>query len=80
MENKEQYDHLAVRQKALNDYKSLFASLNSEYLLSKALQLGQITIIQYFQEESYYFSALDKYLQLELEYHRAIARLYKFQL
>jgi outer membrane protein, heavy metal efflux system len=80
MENKELYDQLAVRQKAMKDYESLFASLNNAYLLDKALQLGQITVIQYFQEESYYFSALDKYLQLELEYHKAIAQLYKFQL
>lgn len=80
MENKELYDQLAVRQKAMKDYQSLFVSLNNQYLLNKALQLGQITVIQYFQEESYYFSALDKYLQLELEYHKAIAQLYKFQL
>lgn len=80
MENKELYDQLAVRQKAMEDYKSLFASLNNQYLLNKALELGQITVIQYFQEESYYFSALDKFLQLELEYHKAMARLYKFQL
>jgi outer membrane protein TolC len=80
MENKEHYDHLAVRKKAMLEYQSLLSSINNEYLLNKALQMGQITVIQYFQEESFYFSAVDKYLQMELEYHRALAKLYKFQL
>ena len=80
MENKEFYDQLAVRQKAMDDYRSLFNSLNNQYLLDKALQLGQITVIQYFQEESYYYAAMDRLFQLELEYHKALAQLYKFRL
>ncbi len=80
LENKGYYDQLAVRLKAMQDYKDLFATLNNTELLNKALTLGQITIIQYFQDESYYFSAYDKYLQMEWEYQQAVARLYKFQL
>ncbi len=80
LENKGYYDQLAVRLKAMQDYKDLFTTLNNAELLNKALRLGQITIIQYFQDESYYFSAYDKYLQMEWEYQRAIARLYKYQL
>lgn len=79
-ENKALYEQLAVRKKAMEEYGSLLFRLNNAYLLNKALRLGQITIIQYFIDESYYFSAYDKYLQMELEYHQAIARLYKFQL
>ncbi|HOZ91476.1 MAG TPA: TolC family protein [Bacteroidia bacterium] len=79
-ENKTYYDQLAVRAKAIEEYKSLLSGLNNAYLLNKSLRLGQINIIQFFQEESYYFSAFDKYLQMELEYHQAIARLYKFEL
>ena len=80
LENKQYYDQLAVRLKAMQDYKDLFASLNNTPLLNKALRLGQITIIQYFQDESYYFSAYDKYLQMEWEYQQAVAKLYKYQL
>jgi outer membrane protein, heavy metal efflux system len=80
LENKGYYDQLAVRQETMQEYHQLLSTLNNTALLNKALQLGQITIIQYFQEESYYFSAYDKYLQMELEYHQAIARLYKFLL
>jgi outer membrane protein TolC len=80
LENKGYYDQLAVRLKAMQDYKDLFTTLNNAELLNKALRLGQITIIQYFQDESYYFSAYDKYLQMEWEYQQAVARLYKYQL
>jgi outer membrane protein TolC len=80
LENKGYYDQLPVRLKAMQDYKDLLATLNNTELLNKALRLGQITIIQYFQEESYYFSAYDKYLQMEWEYQQAIAKLYKYQL
>jgi outer membrane protein, heavy metal efflux system len=80
MENKGYYDQLAVRLKSMQEYNQLLVTLNNTALLNKALQLGQITIIQYFQDEAYYFSAYDKYLQMEWEYQQALARLYKFQL
>jgi outer membrane protein, heavy metal efflux system len=80
LENKGYYDQLAVRLKAMQEYNQLLATLNNTALLNKALQLGQITVIQYFQDEAYYFSAYDKYLQMEWEYQQAVARLYKYQL
>jgi outer membrane protein, heavy metal efflux system len=80
LENKGYYDQLAVRLNSMQEYNELLATLNNTALLNKALQLGQITIIQYFQDEAYYFSAYDKYLQMEWEYQQALARLYKFQL
>jgi outer membrane protein, heavy metal efflux system len=80
LENQAYYQQLAVRVKAMNDYLELLSTLNNRELLNKALAFGQITIIQYFQEESYYFSAYDKYLQMELEYQQAMARLFKYQL
>ena len=78
MENRGYYDQLAVRLKSMQEYSDLLATLNNTELLNKALRLGQITIIQYFQDEAYYFSAYDKYLQMEWEYQQAIAKLYKF--
>jgi hypothetical protein len=80
LENKGYYDQLALRLKAMEDYKNLLSTLNNTPLLNKALRLGQITIIQYFQDESYYFLSYDKYLQMEWEYQQAVARLYKYQL
>jgi outer membrane protein, heavy metal efflux system len=80
LENKRIYDQLAVRLKAMRDYQELVATLNNNSLLEKALRLGQITVIQYFQDENYYFATYDQYLKMELEYQKAVARLYKFEL
>ena len=80
LENKGYYDQLAVRLDQMQEYNKLLSTLNNTALLNKALRLGQITIIQYFLDEGYYFSAYDKYLQMEAEYHKAIARLFSFQL
>jgi outer membrane protein, heavy metal efflux system len=79
-ENKQYFEQLAVRLKMLQEYKELLLSLNNTALLNKALALGQITIFQYFYDESFYFTAYDKYLQAEWEYQQAVARLYKFRL
>jgi outer membrane protein, heavy metal efflux system len=80
LENKQLYEQLEVRKNAMQQYNRVVASLRNTELLDKALRLGQITIIQYFLDQNYYFSTYDKYLQLELEYHKAVAELYKFQL
>lgn len=80
LENKQYYDQLDVRLKMAKEYKELLSTLNNTILLNKALALGQITIIQYFYDESFYFTAYDKYLQAEWEYQQAVARLYKYQL
>lgn len=80
LENRQLYDQLSVRTRAMQEYNALVATLNNTFLLEKALRLGQITVIQYFQEESYYFSTYDRYLQMELEYYKALAQLFKFEL
>ncbi len=80
LENKGYYDQLEVRTKSMQEYKNLLSTLNNTELINKALRLGHITTIQYFQDESYYFSAYDKYLLMEWEYQQAVARLYKYQL
>lgn len=80
LENKQYYQQSGDRLKILREYKELLSTLNNTTLLNKALALGQITIIQYFYDESFYFTAYDKYLLIEWEYQQAVARLFKFQL
>ena len=80
MENRQYYEQLEVRRQQLQEYRDLLQSLNNAYLLEKALKLGQITVVQYFNEESFYYSNYDKYLQVEMEYHKALAQLYKYLL
>jgi outer membrane protein, heavy metal efflux system len=80
LENKRLYDQLEVRRTSMQEYDTLLGSLNNTALLDKALRLGQITIMQYFLDQAYYFGAYEKYLQMEKEYHKAVAKLYKFML
>jgi outer membrane protein, heavy metal efflux system len=80
LDNKQYYEQLEVRRNYMLEYSGLMSSLNNLPLLEKALRLGQINIIQFFQDQNYYYSAYDKYLQLEWEYQQAVARLYKFAL
>jgi outer membrane protein, heavy metal efflux system len=80
LENRGLYEQLEVRERAMREYYGLMTSLNNTELLDKSLRLGQITVIQYFTDQSYYYSAYDRYLQLELEYQKAVAELFKFQL
>ncbi|HCL06541.1 MAG TPA: transporter [Chitinophagaceae bacterium] len=79
-ENKQWYDQLAIRGKILEDSKALLTSLNNTVLLDKALALGQITVIQYFYEASFYYASRDRYLQAEWEYQELLAKLYRFEL
>ncbi|MEJ7694473.1 TolC family protein [Daejeonella sp.] len=80
LENRQYFDQLEVRRSAMAEYRTLLSSLNNVALLDKALRYGQITIIEYAQDESFYFDSYSKYLQLEAEYHKALARLYKYTL
>lgn len=80
LENRRLYDLLDVRQNAMEEYEALISTMGNTALLDKALQLGEITIIQYFLEQSYFYTAYDKNEQLKREYHKAVAELYKYTL
>jgi outer membrane protein, heavy metal efflux system len=73
----EKYQNLNI---TLTEYKQILATINNTELLEKALELGEISSIQYFMEINYFHSSFDRYLQLEKEYYSVIAELYKYQL
>jgi cobalt-zinc-cadmium efflux system outer membrane protein len=79
-ENRQYFEQLDVRRKMIDEYKELLTSLNNTALLNKALDLGSITVIQYFYDESFYFSAYDRLLMAEWEYHQAVAKLNRYLL
>jgi outer membrane protein TolC len=72
-----QYVNLKV---SIAAYEELLDGVNTEAFLSKALELGEISTIDYFIELTYLYDANDQYLLLENEYHETIAKLYKFEL
>ena len=62
-------------EKNLSDLQKLIQESENESLLNKSLQLGEISIIEYFIELSYYYEVKDTFLELEKEYFQALAEL-----
>jgi outer membrane protein, heavy metal efflux system len=77
---KQKYERMNNLKATLDEYQTLFSSLNNVELLDKSLSLGQISTIEYFIEMTYYYEALKNYLKREMEYNKVVAELYKFQL
>ena len=64
----------------LESYETVLNSINNEVLLNKSLELGEISVIEFFTEMFYFYEIYDDYLEIEKEYHQALADLYKFRL
>lgn len=77
---KQKYEQMTNLKITLNEYQTLFSSLNNVELLDKSLALGQISTIEYFIEITYYYEAIYKYLKTEMEYSKIVAELYKYKL
>ena len=77
---KQKYERMTNLKITLDEYQTLFSSLNNVELLDKSLSLGQISTIEYFMEMNYYYEALKNYLKTEMEYNKVVAELYKYQL
>lgn len=79
------YNHLKTMhakaislKKRLIDYRSNLLLFNSYKLLSKALENGQISLIEYNYELSVYYESIDSLLDLELELSKTVAELNQF--
>jgi outer membrane protein TolC len=73
------YARAIALQKTIADYNAVFSQINDEELLAKALRLGQISVIEYFMELTYYSNAHENFLLAEREYHDVISDLYSIQ-
>ena len=65
-------------QKSANDYKSKLASFNNSELLRKALDKGEISLINYMVELSIYYESVNNLLELERDLNKAIAELNQY--
>ena len=79
-EIKELFDRQVVLKKSFNEYSFVISSISNITLLDKALRLGEITVIEYFLETSFYQNALLHLLKLEKEYHVTLAEIMKYKL
>jgi len=65
---------------SLAEYRDILEGSNMNDLLQKALDYGQISSIEYFLETIYFYESYDTFLEIEKEYHLAVANLMKYQL
>lgn len=79
-ETRQLYDQYLHWQTTLSEYQDILGSANNEDLLNKALQAGQLSLIEYLMEVRYFHDAIVKSLEAEKALHERVAELYKFQL
>lgn len=77
---KGQFEKALNLQETLASYKESFQELNSTDLLKKALDAGEISLIDYLLELTLYYETTDKFLAIEKELNQLAAGLYFFDL
>ena len=74
------YEKYTSLNTTIQEYEKLIGTVNNAILLTKAMELGEISAIQYYMELNYFYDSYDSYLQLQRDYYQVIAELYKYEL
>lgn len=74
------YDQAVALKHSMDEYEKVLRSQNNLALLNKAIQSGQISMIEYFVDVTTYYQSVQNYLQLQNQYQKAMAQLYKYRL
>jgi outer membrane protein TolC len=74
-----QYEKAASLQKTVAEYRQALETSNNAELLKKALDQGEITLINYLMELSFSYSAMDNLLESEYELNKALSFLDQFE-
>jgi outer membrane protein TolC len=77
---KGQFEKAVNLQETLASYKESFEEVNSADLLKKALDAGEISLIDYLLELTLYYETTDKFLSIEKELNQLATGLYFFEL
>lgn len=80
MTYKQKYIQVSALLANLSALEEGLNKMNNTYLLSRSLELGQISAIEYFMELNYFYKITDQLFDLELEYQLNFAELYDFTL
>lgn len=65
-------------QQNVTEYRSRLQKFNSSDLLKKALDKGEISLIEYSMELAFYYESADKILEMEKQLHKTWAELNKY--
>ncbi|MFV0328815.1 MAG: TolC family protein [Dysgonomonas sp.] len=74
-----QYDKAKKLSLLLKEYQEALSVTNNQGLLKKALDKGQLSLINYLLELSVYYETMDKYLETERDYQLAVAELQQWE-
>ncbi len=76
----ENYQQYQLLKRKFEEYEGTFKDLNSEELLFKAYELGELSFLDYYREVEFYRQAYNKKLEMEKELLQLKATLLKHQL
>jgi len=76
---KNQYDKAKKLSLLLKEYQEALSVTSNQELLKKALDKGQLSLINYLLELSVYYETMDKYLETERDYQLAVAELQQWE-
>lgn len=74
------YDQSLALRTSMDEYRQILQSQNSLALLNKAIQAGQISMIEYFVDVTTYYQSVQNFMQLQNQYQKVMSQLYKFRL
>lgn len=74
------YTQSLALKSSLDEYSQVLKAQNSLALLNKAIQAGQISMIEYFVDVTTYYQTMQNYMQIQNEYQKVMARLYRYKL
>lgn len=74
------YNQSLALKTSMDEYNTVLKSQNSLALLNKAIQTGQISMIEYFVDVTTLYQSMQNYMQLQNEYQKVMAQLYKYKL
>jgi outer membrane protein TolC len=78
-EMKALYTKAVDLQNSLVDYRNTLFALSNTVLLQKALDKGEISLIEYFLELSAYYESMNKLLEMERDLSKILAKLSRYQ-
>ncbi len=76
---KNQYDKAFKLSSLLKEYQTVMSITNNQELLKKALDKGQLSLINYLLELSVYYETMDKYLETEKDFQLSIVELQQWE-
>lgn len=74
------YNQSVALKASIDEYSDVLKSQNNLALLNKAIQAGQISMIEYFVDVTTIYQSMQNQLQLQNEYQKVLAQLYKSRL